>query len=208
MATTVIAIYGALLATVSTLLGAWYFMRSGPSLQTEASVDPVSIEEEGMDREWNDDRCLLLRVWNTGRADVTMQLTRLVIHDGNENRVIPLQGSEFISRHHNGEVRIGIDGPEVPIRIPGHDGEFWRIEGGFDIRSITPSRSVTLSFGLMVGGNRDVTVPVMDGTYRRIKRRFILKVPQELESRPEVSTTKVVRQQPVRQAKNKRTRKR
>ena len=36
MATTIIAIYGAVLATLSTLLGAWYFLHSGPRLQAEA----------------------------------------------------------------------------------------------------------------------------------------------------------------------------
>jgi len=36
MATTIIAIYGAVLATLSTLLGAWYYLHSGPRLQAEA----------------------------------------------------------------------------------------------------------------------------------------------------------------------------
>lgn len=203
MVTTVIAVYGAVVATVSTLLGVWYFARSGPSLQAEASLDPVSIGEED---EWNDDRSILLRVWNTGRAEITVQITGLMISHGRNHWMLHLEGSDFTAD--KGKVRIGIDGPEVPIRIPGHDGEFWIIEGGFDIRSITPFTSGTLSFLLIVGGNRDVKVPVMDGTYRRIKRRYILKPPRELEYQPEVPATRVVREQPVRQAKRKRSGKR
>ena len=72
MVTTIIAIYGAVVATVSTLLGAWYFARSGPSLQAQASVDPVAIGEE-IDREWDDIRHILLEVWNAGRAEVTVR---------------------------------------------------------------------------------------------------------------------------------------
>ena len=29
-----------------------------------------------------------------------------------------------------------LDGPEVPVRIPGHSGERWLIDGGFDPRSV------------------------------------------------------------------------
>lgn len=198
MVTTIIAIYGAVVATVSTVLGAWYFLRSGPLLQAEANVDPAG--------EWDNDSCILLRVWNTGRAEVTIQITYLMINHGNDHRGFPREGSDFIGR--KGEVRIGIDGPEVPIRIPGHSGEFWIIDGSFDIRSITPFTSGTLSFLLIVGGNRDVEVPVMDGTYRRIKRRLILRPGQDLEPQPEVPTTNVVRQQPVTQARRKRSGKR
>ena len=58
MLTTIIAIYGAVVATVSTLLGAWYFTRSGPSLQANANVDSLGI---GQKDEWNDDRCIIER---------------------------------------------------------------------------------------------------------------------------------------------------
>ncbi len=202
MVTTIIAIYGAVVATVSTLLGAWYFARSGPGFQAEASVDSVGIGEEN---KWDDTRCIVLRVWNAGRADVTVRITYLMISDGNRHWGLPLEGSDFIGGQ--GEVLIGIYGPEVPIRIPGHDGEFWIIDGGFDIRSITPLTSGTMSFLLIVGGNRDVKVPVMDVTHR-FKRRYILRPPQELEPQPEVPTTRAVRQQPVRQPRNKRSGKR
>ena len=97
----------------------------------------------------------------------------------------------------------------MPIRIPGHDGDIWIIEGGFDIRFIMPFTSGTLSFMLIVGGNRDVKVRVMDGTYRRIKRRrYISESPRELEPQPAVPATKVVRHQPARKARNRRSGKR
>lgn len=77
MVTTIIAVYGAVVATASTILGARYFARSGPSLQAEASVDPVAIGEE-RDRDWNDIEHILLQVWNAGRAEVTVDIMRLM----------------------------------------------------------------------------------------------------------------------------------
>jgi hypothetical protein len=115
----------------------------------------------------------------------------------------PREGSDFVDA--KDAVRFGIDNPEVPTGILGHDGDFWIIDGGFDIRSIMPFTSGRLSILLEVGGNRDVKVPVMEFRRGRLKCRFILKPPvQELKSQPEVPTTRVVRQQPVRKARNKR----
>jgi hypothetical protein len=172
MVTTIIAIYGAVLSTVSALLGAWYFIRSGPRLQAEASIE-VAIGEEN--RAWEDTDSILLRVWNTGRADVSVQIMYLMIDNGDEDMAFPREGSEFLGKE--GGLRVGINGPKLPIRIPGHSGESWIIEGGFDTRSIQPFTSATLSIILEVGGNRTLTVPVivMDDTYRRIKRQYILK---------------------------------
>jgi hypothetical protein len=201
MVTTIIAIYGAVVATVSTLLGVWYFARSGPSLQAEASVDPVAIGEE-IDRDWDNIECILLQVWNAGRAEVTVDIMALMVHLGNNHQV----ALPFINPYYEAP---DLDGPELPIRIPGHSGERWLIGGIDPRRSIDrPWTSATLSVKLMVGGRRVVDVPVQDGSYRRIKRRFILKPPRELEPQPEVPTTRVVRQQPVRQARNKRSGKR
>jgi hypothetical protein len=107
MLTTIIAIYGAVVATVSTLLGAWYFTRSGPSLQANANVDSLGI---GQKDEWNDDRCIILRIWNAGRAEVTVQITALMISHGRHHHMLPFDGSDFIAD--KGKVRIGIDGPE------------------------------------------------------------------------------------------------
>jgi hypothetical protein len=123
MVTTIIAIYGAVVATVSTLLGAWYFARSGPSLQAEASVDPVAIGEE-IDREWDDIEYILLQVWNAGRADATLDIMALVISTSNNYHLsYPFRGGNL------DYVSPDLDGPEPPIRIPGHSGERWLIGG-------------------------------------------------------------------------------
>ena len=169
MVTTIIAIYGAVVATVSTLLGAWYFARSGPSLQAEANVDVDSKEEN--DGEWGNNSLILLQVWNAGRAEVKVEIIRLVIQTNKRlHLAYPFAGGgpDYVPPE--------LDGPELPIWIPGHSGERWLI-GGIDPRSglNEPWTSATLSVSLLVGGRRFVEVPVQDGTYRRIKRRYILK---------------------------------
>jgi hypothetical protein len=136
------------------------------------------------------------------RADITVDIPGLMIsHD--DHWILPREGSDFVGA--KGGVRIVIDGPEVSTGILGHDGDLRIIDGGFDIRSIIPFTLGRLSILLEVGGNRDVKVPLMEFRRGRLKRRFILKPPvQELKSQPEVPTTRVVRQQPVRKARNKR----
>jgi hypothetical protein len=160
MVTTIIAIYGAVLSTVSTVLGAWYFLRSGPRLQAEAIVVLRSMDKRFED--WG----ILLRVWNAGRADMTIDLHSFIIHHDIDRWVLFHNGSAFKDR----DMQIKTSGPEVPIRISAHSGESWTI-GGFDIQSRT---SAKLSVMLEVGGKRRVEVPVMDGTLKK-KPRFILK---------------------------------
>lgn len=203
MVTTIIAIYGAVVATVSTLLGVWYFLRSGPSLQAEANVDE-SVEENG--GKWDEDSEVVLRVWNAGRAEVTVSVMALVIKTNNRLHLsYPFWGG--VSPDYDPP---DLDGPELPIRMPGHSGDTWWISG-IDPRFGLNERwtSATLYIMLRVGGRRVVNVPVHDGTYRRIKRRrYVLKPAQKLETQPEVPTPRVVRQQSVRKARNKRSRKR
>src|SRR5437867_1911956 len=79
MVTMIIAIYGAVVATASTALGAWYFLYSGPRLQAQAIV--YSEKENG--GEWDDDSTILLNVWNTGRAEVTMNIMYIMINHDN-----------------------------------------------------------------------------------------------------------------------------
>jgi hypothetical protein len=69
--TTIIAIYGAILSTVSALLGAWYFLRSGPRLQAEAYVFPPVGENW---EEFNDNSLIELHVWNAGRGEITVNI--------------------------------------------------------------------------------------------------------------------------------------
>jgi hypothetical protein len=173
MLTTIIAIYGAVVATASTALGAWYFARSGPRLQAQPSVDPVAIGER-IDKEWDDISNILLEVWIAGRAEVTVDISSLMINPGNNHHIIcPFEGCEDASPDYE---LPDLDGPELPIRIPGHSGERWLI-GGIDPRSRINEQwtSATLTVVLEVGGRRIVKVPVEDGTYRKIKRRYILK---------------------------------
>jgi hypothetical protein len=160
MVTTIIAIYGAALSTVSALLGAWYFLRSGPRLQAKASVYFRSMDRRFED--WG----ILLQVWNAGRADITIDLDSLIIHHDIDRWVLYRRGSAFKDR----DMQIKIRGSELPIRIPGHEGEYWQIDG-LNIQSRTPAK---LSVMLELGGKRKVEVPVLDGTLKK-KPRFILK---------------------------------
>jgi hypothetical protein len=162
MVTTIIAIYGAVVATASTALGAWYFLYSGPRLQAEAIV--YSEKENG--GEWDDDSTILLNVWNTGRAEITMNIMYIMInHDNDCKTAWPFERTGTHLR-----------GPEVPMRIPGHSGETWKIQG-LDLPSMIdePWTSATLSVLLMVAGSRTVEIPVWEDSYRRTKRRYILK---------------------------------
>jgi sigma-70-like protein len=157
--TTVIAIYGAVLSTVSALLGAWYFLRSGPRLQAEAIAVSQSLTTRF--ENWT----IQLRVWNAGRADITIDLHSLILEfDG-----LPIVLSRDDSAFAYGDMRSGIHGPAVPIRIPGHSGESWRI----DRLDLQFTASAKLSVMLEVGGKRGVKVPVLDPLYIK-KRRFIL----------------------------------
>jgi hypothetical protein len=160
MVTTIIAIYGAVLSTVSTLLGIWYFSFSGPRLQAEASIfSPISEDAEQRESDW----CIELRVWNTGRGEVTVNIDYVVIHYDDDKTNLLLTNRD-------------LDGPDVPIRILGHSGESWTVDLS-DIRSMIghPFVTATLSVVLVVGGKREVDVPVSDGWYRDTKHPFILK---------------------------------
>ena len=157
MLTTIIAIYGAALSTTSALLGAWYFLRSGPRLQAQAYVwPPVGWEE------LDDDTIIMLRVWNTGRAEITVNILDVTATQRGKDKIATLLD------------RGDLEGPEVPIRLPGHSGEEWSIEL-HSVATLHPSVSTTLSVSLLVGGNRHVDVPVLDGMPGKAKRPLILK---------------------------------
>lgn len=156
MIITIIAIYGAVLSTVSALLGAWYFLRSGPRLQAEAYVWPPAGWEE-----LDDDTLIMLRVWNAGRAEITVNILDVTTHRGKDKAATLFD-------------RDDLDGPEVPIRVPGHSGEEWSLEL-HSMADLHPSVSTTLSVSLLVGGNRYVNVPVLDGMPGKVKRPLILK---------------------------------
>jgi hypothetical protein len=184
MVTTVIAIYGAVVATVSTLLGVWYFVRSGPSLQAEATAQRVAIGEE-TDSDWdnwdNVDH-ILLEIWNAGRTEITVDMMCLVINLGNEHIILAFDDRYCMGVCiHDPAFFPDLTGPELPIRISGHSGERWLIRGIDPRRAVhKPWATATLSVMLRVGGRRFVDVPVLDGSYYR-KRRYILKPASSLK---------------------------
>jgi hypothetical protein len=160
MATTIIAIYGAVLATLSTLLGAWYYLHSGPRLQAEA-IARYPLDED--DDDWPvDESFIVLHVWNTGRTEITVSFLWMTFHHGKSLMSIPRSNIDY-------------DSPEEPTWIPGHSAEVWFIDH-LDIK--TPvTTSGTLRIKLEVGGKREIDVPVLDGMIGRKRKRrrpFIL----------------------------------
>jgi hypothetical protein len=160
MVTTIIAIYGALVATTSTLLGAWYFLYSGPRLQSEATVFPPADEDGNL---LTDEWFIVLRVWNTGRTEITVDIKSIVINHDNKVTGLLIGGESW-------------EGPDVPVRIQGHSGESWWIEN-FDPRYIIgePFASAKLSVAIEVAGKREIEVHVSDGWDQRHRRPLILK---------------------------------
>lgn len=161
MVTLIIATYGALVATASTVLGACYFLRSGPRLQAEAYIIPEAGEDG---HEQDDETLIVLRVWNSGRAEITVDVDAISIHYSNAPvpTYVPLEGSSLL------------DGPGVPVRMLGHSGESWSLE----LQAIAFARRpvpANLSIALVVGGNNEIRVPVMDGSRRRNSRPLILR---------------------------------
>jgi hypothetical protein len=161
MATTIIAIYGAVLATLSTLLGAWYYLHSGPRLQAEA-VAFYPLDEDDYD-DWPVDKSfIMLKVWNTGRADITVHFRCMMLYHGISLTLLPLGCIDY-------------DGPEEPIRILGHSNKKWKIHHLHHLNIKEPvTTSGTLTIKLEAGGNREIDVPVFDGMMTESRRPFIL----------------------------------
>jgi len=160
MVTTVIAVYGAVVATASTVLGVWYFLYSGPRLQAEANVYPPTDEDGYLA---NDEWRIVFRVWNTGRAEITVNITSIAIHHDGQITLLLIGNEDW-------------EGPDVPVRIQGHSGESWWIEN-FNVEDIVkaPFKSAKLGVSIEVGGKREIDIPVLDGWHRRTKRPFLLK---------------------------------
>lgn len=156
MVTTIIAIYGAVVSTASAALGAWYFLRSGPRLQAEAYLLPPADWKQ-----LDDDTLIVVRIWNAGRAEITVNIVDVTAH---------YQGKESEINYLDGELH----GPEVPIRLQGHSGEEWTTEL-HTVLPLHPSVPTTLSVSLLVGGNDYVNVPVMDGIRGKKQRPLIIK---------------------------------
>jgi len=161
VATTIIAIYGAVLATLSTLLGAWYYLHSGPRLQAEAIARYPLDEDDGYESAV-DEPYIVLHVWNTGRAEITVRFLWMTLHHGKSLMLFPRECIDY-------------DSPEEPTWIPGHSGETWFIN---HLEIKTPvTTSGTLTIRLEVGGKREMDVLVLDGMIRPDRKRrrpFIL----------------------------------
>jgi hypothetical protein len=158
MVTTIIAVYGAAVATMSTLLGLWYFLHTGPRFQAEASVYPPHDVHDAFDDD-EDAWSIALKVWNTGRADFTVNVSSIVVHRDKVSSLLLIDEDSW-------------EGPDVPVRIAGNSGESWWIRNpsiGFMARdSSTPAK---LSVALEVGGKREIDIPVWSGWK---KQRFVL----------------------------------
>jgi hypothetical protein len=104
---------------------------------------------------------------NAGRTEIIVDIVDAITHEGKDEGAITFYGDEPAV------------GPKTPIRLPGHSSEEWWFELS-DIAYLHPSVSATLSFSLMVGGNRHVDVPVFDGRPGKAKRPIMLKPPSSL----------------------------
>ena len=161
MATTIIAIYGAVLATLSTLLGAWYYLHSGPRLQAQAIARYPLDEDDGYESAVHEPY-IRLYVWNAGRTGITVSLLWMELHHGKSLMIFSYEGIDY-------------DGPEELAWIPGHSGERWYIRH-LEIKTpVTTSGPLTIR--LQVGGKREKVVKVLDGMIRpdrKRRRSFIL----------------------------------
>jgi hypothetical protein len=180
MVTTIIAIYGAVVATLSLLLTGWIFVSSGPKVQTEASLyRPSADKPDG----WR----IYLHVWNTGRQSIKVDIRGLILAELES----PPDKWQLSLRKRKptlgqlGHLALKWDGPEFPIMLAAHSGEHWRgispaianseflaffsdYLGTAIPRSDPPTKLLIL---LEVGGRRKIEVPVADRPTRVVKRQ-------------------------------------
>jgi hypothetical protein len=162
MATTILAIYGAVISTASVLVGAWIFRASGPRLQAQAKFQPHFLDGQEED---SGDRTLIVKLWNTGRDATKVDLEGLKIMHRNG-------GSTFIPMYWHG--------PELPIWIPGHSGEEWwesvaDLAGQLEL----PFEANKVLVELIEGGNREreIKIPISEV-------RSVIEDPIIMESGP------------------------
>jgi hypothetical protein len=149
--TMILAIYGAVVATASALLSAWIFRASGPRLQAQARFQPGIVTSKDTD---TGDRTLIVKVWNTGRSSIKVDLEGLTIRH-------PSGAETFIPMYWHG--------PDLPIWIPGHSGEEW----WEDVARVSdyleaPFESNEISIDVIGGGNRRCEIKVPGSHLRHI----------------------------------------
>jgi hypothetical protein len=173
--TAVVAVYGAVVATLSLALTGWIFMSSGPKVQAEASLARPSITPTGR---WH----VYLQVWNTGRQDIKIEFRPLILD------------------HHTGRVyalRLNWEGPEVPMMLPAHSGDHWfgraPDSGNDEILAVyndylgvdsPPAQPPKLRVLIQVGGRRVISVPVVEQRWTTTPRSRLRSFPGCEQARP------------------------
>ena len=146
MITTALAIYGAVVSTTSVLLSIWFFKAAGPRLQAQATFEPPVLIEDETEENESEDRTLILKVWNTGRHPVKVDLGGLTVRHGS--------GSETYTP-------MNWQGPDLPIWITGHSGEEWW-ETVTNLRGLVVGsiEKNEMSIDLVEAGNRERKVKI------------------------------------------------
>ena len=105
MITTVLAIYGAAVATGSLLFSWWAFVASGPKIQAKAELLPPPWDPDGA---WAID----LQVW-TGRQAVKLNIGSVhVLHRLERSKTADM-------------ITLKWDGPDLPMMMPANSFEQW-----------------------------------------------------------------------------------
>jgi hypothetical protein len=158
--TTVIAIYGAIVATFAVLVTVWQFYVSGPRLRAEANLREHFLSEGEED---SGNRVLILKVWNTGRNPIKVDFDGLTIRSPSGiETYVPLE----------------LIGPALPIWIPGNSGEEWWDEMQIIDSLEQPIEANEVWVELKEAGHRIRKVKVPQSQLRRIMDPIVLGEPR------------------------------
>jgi hypothetical protein len=165
--TTILAVYGAIVATGTLLYSIRVFNYSGPKVQAEAYLHYPPKDDPN---NWH----IFLRVWNKGRQAIKVTDNGLTILERSlsHEKWIPPPGK-------TGSLQLEWDGPEFPIMLEGHSGERWfgRAPATGEPESLAlftdylgmpepdPHRQFELWVILEIGGKQMLIVPVGDARY-------------------------------------------
>lgn len=145
MITTVLAIYGAAVSTTSVFLSIWFFKAAGPRLQAQAAFEPPVLFQDESEENETRGRTLILKVWNTGRHPVKVELGGLTVRHGSNRETY---------------INMNWQGPNLPIWIPGHSGEEWW-ETVTNLRGVVVEFETNeMSIELVEAGNREREVKI------------------------------------------------
>jgi hypothetical protein len=146
MLTTIIAIYGAILATASVAVNGWIFIASGPNLQIEAELSPY-LNEDDSNTVWH----LYVQVSNTGRFQGKVGVPDLYGYCG-QSKILMLDP--------------GWTGPSSPVVIAGGSDEEWDTE--LKAIKLEELDIDSLELCIKVAGNDSVYLPLrLDSEFAR-----------------------------------------